>query len=259
MKIYIPTIGRINNQVTLNNLDKKTRQKAVLVIPEDEYIKHKEVGRKVIVCPYKGISKVRQFIIEYHNYRYTDDKLLMLDDDLDFFVRKDSSRWNLRPVVGREIAWIILRLEKLLNEFVHVGLSPRFMNNQQFPNVVKTISKQNNVHGVRPSVLLNHDVRYDKIELMEDYYVTLSLFKLGYPNCVIVDAVWDQRSGSNAPGGCSIYRNGTLQATVSKKLAALFPDFVKVVEKKSKTGWKDIEIRQDVRIQWKKAYEGSQV
>ena len=40
----------------------------------------------------------------------------------------------------------------------------------------------------------------------------------------------------------------------SNELAALHPDFVKVVEKYTKTSWGG-GIRTDVRIAWKKAYE----
>ena len=61
------------------------------------------------------------------------------------------------------------------------------------------------------------------------------------------------QSGSNKDGGCSTYRTYEIQAAAAEKMARLWPDFVKVVEKKVK-GWGPMSIRKDIRVQWKKAY-----
>ena len=98
-------------------------------------------------------------------------------------------------------------------------------------------------------------LKYNAVELMEDYFMTLGLFAKGMPNAVIVDWTWDQRGGSGAKGGCSTYRTPELQEHASKQLAFYYPDFVKVVEKETKTGWEGMKKRYDVRVQWRKAYE----
>jgi hypothetical protein len=90
---------------------------------------------------------------------------------------------------------------------------------------------------------------------MEDHYVTLSLLSLGYSNCMITNAAWDQKGVSNADGGCSSYRSLELQEKTSNKLKDKFPEFVTVVKKKTKTGWNNIGERVDVRIRWQKAYK----
>jgi hypothetical protein len=46
-----------------------------------------------------------------------------------------------------------------------------------------------------------------------------------------------------------------MQKRCAEELAASFPDFVTVVEKTTKTTWKEFPTRFDVRVQWKKAYE----
>jgi hypothetical protein len=68
-----------------------------------------------------------------------------------------------------------------------------------------------------------------------------------------VDWAWNQR-GSGAVGGCSGYRNNEVQTEAANELHRLFPDFVTVVTKKSKSSWQGMEERTDVRIQWKKAF-----
>ena len=113
----------------------------------------------------------------------------------------------------------------------------------------------NAVHGLRPLDIGKLDIKYNDVELMEDYYMTLSLFARGKPNAVIVDWTWDQRGGSGQKGGCSNYRTPELQEKASYELATKFPDFVKVVEKETKTGWEGMKKRYDVRVQWQRAFK----
>jgi hypothetical protein len=76
----------------------------------------------------------------------------------------------------------------------------------------------------------------------------------GYPNYIITEFCWDQSRGSNAPGGCSLYRDGEWQRREVLKLKELHPEFVTVVEKKPKIGWgQGMTTRTDVRVSWAKA------
>lgn len=252
LNLYIPTKGRPDNQITWDNL-KSLQKYTTLVIPKSEIKIHKNHNRNFILRNKDGIGSTRQFIID-HAIKNKQDKVIMLDDDLDFFVRKDKDKWNLRPVFGRELFMIFERLNKLLDKYAHATLSPRFMNNVHFPSTEKEITPQRAVHAIRPKMLKKHNIRYDFAEIMEDHYVTLSLLTLGYPNCMVTDAAWDQRGVSNAEGGCSSYRNEDLQKEVSLKMKERFPDFVSIVTKKTKTGWDSIKDRTDCRIQWRKSY-----
>ena len=135
--------------------------------------------------------------------------------------------------------------------FHHVGVSARPGNNNTFPKQYCEKTRATHVHGYRLSTLLKHNVRFDAVPLMEDFHVTLSLLKLGYPNLVMQDFACGQ-AASNAPGGCSLYRDAELQAEACQTLRSLHPDFVTVVTKKSKS-WQGMSTRLDVRIQWKKA------
>ena len=173
------------------------------------------MGRKVIDRgEVTGINNVRQFILEYAMEAHY-DKILILDDDLIFNTRASNDAPNLRKVTSQETAELFNRMDKLLDEYVHVGVSPRQMNDKHFPYTVKHGMRMNAVHGIRPFDVYNTGLKYNAVELMEDYFMTLGLFAKGMPNAVIVDWTWDQRGGSGAKGGCSTYRTLELQEHVN--------------------------------------------
>jgi len=251
--IYIPTRGRINKQTTWQSIGPEAREHAVLVCPQEEVQAHINNGRYCLNRgDIKGINNVRQFIVD-HAVERGHDKVLILDDDLVFGRRAMPDAPNLRKTTQEEMHELWERMDRMLNSYVHVGLSPRQMNDKHFPHLFKEGMRQNAVHGIQPKVLHKENIRYDTMQLMEDYYVTLSLFSKGYPNYVIVDWTWDQRGASGAAGGCSSYRNAELQEQASLALAAAFPDHVKAVQKETKTGWDGMKTRWDVRVQWRKA------
>jgi hypothetical protein len=185
----------------------------------------------------------------------------MLDDDLAFFVRKDPSAHNLRPA-GADVERIMDWLHEMVApnssgmSYVHAGLSPRQGNNWAYPAKHLVIERMNAVHCVLPEALRHYGIRYDDVDMMEDYHVVLSLFEVGEKNIVLTDAAWDQCKGSGAPGGFTHYRTKETQAAAAHRLAELHPLTVKVVEKEPKTGSGGFAgKRTDVRVQWKQAYQ----
>lgn len=255
MKIYIPTRGRVDAQGTWDNLTPELKECTTLVAPEEEVPAHSVQGRNVIARPQLPLSGVRQWICELS----PEPTVIMLDDDLAFFVRKRPDAYNLKPAEGQELNELFNRLYNYVasGSYAHAGLSPRQMNNQHFPATEKYVTRMNAVHCVNRDTLQLTNVRYDAVTLMEDYHVTLSLFKAGFPNIQITDAAWDQTRGSGASGGFSHYRNQKTQQEAAETLASLHPDCVKVVLKEPKGSWGgDMKTRHDVRVQWKKAYVG---
>ena len=250
--IFIPTRGRLLNQVTWESIGDEGRDWANLVCPEEEVKSHESLGRSTISRgDIQGINNVRNFIVEYaHNKGI--EKIIILDDDLIFGTRLHHSSPSLRKTKQIEMVVLWEQMEDLLEKFVHVGVSPRQMNDKHFPHRKKFCMRQNAVHGIKPSVLIDEEIYYNEVDLMEDYYVTLRLFEQGFPNAVIVDWTWDQRGASGAEGGCSNYRTPKLQEEASHKLASLFPRYVKALQKETKTGWKGMKTRWDVRVQWRK-------
>jgi hypothetical protein len=258
MKIYIPTRDRIYAQGTWDNLTPELRAVTTLVVPEEELPSHSVLGRNVIARPKVPLSGVRQWLCEICPER----TVIMLDDDLAFFVRKRPEAFNLKPAEGEELNALFNRLYDYVHNchYAHAGVSPRQMNNQHFPATEKYVTRMNAVHCIDRDVLAAHGLRYDRVQMMEDYDITLSLFKRGYKNVQITDAAWDQTRGSGATGGFSHYRNPETQKSAAETLAALHPDCVKVVLKEPKGAWGGgMATRYDVRVQWKKAYDGASI
>ena len=71
MKIYIPTLGRVDNQITIKSIPDELLEKTYLVCSEEEAPLLKKIHDNLIICPSQnkkeGIGKVRQYISEIPN------------------------------------------------------------------------------------------------------------------------------------------------------------------------------------------------
>lgn len=256
MHLFIPTRGRIDKQTTWDNFPESLRKFTTLICPENEVEEHRKRGRNVRGRPdyVKGISASRQYIME----SCPDDKFIMIDDDMKFFIRASEEAWNLKKAEGEEVTALFQKMWGLLggnDGYAAVGISTRQNINTWYPHHIAENCKINGVMGFSRSCIEELGVRFDDVNIQEDYHIVLSLLEAGYPNALIVDAAWNQSGESGAPGGCSTYRTKELQEAGSWRLAELHPDFVEVVEKRQKTGWGDLgSTRIDVKVYWKRAF-----
>lgn len=259
MKIYIPTMGRADKQITFQNLPATLREKAVLVVDHKEKDIHFALygEDKVLVAPEhcNSIGKVRQAIIDYHNPKIDGDKLIMLDDDLGFNMRRTDIRSKFLPATDEAVVEGFALVEKLLETHAHGGIRARQMS--QDADDIEYNCRTLRALAFNAAVVKQQDVKFDRLIVMEDFDVTLQLLRKGFSNFNVSTIIQGQ-STSNAPGGCSIYRDWKRQEEGARGLAELHPDFVRVRTKK--TNWKDwgSDERVDVTISWKKAYRGTQ-
>lgn len=252
MFIYIPTLNRIDSQKTYDMLPAKLRRFATLVAPLREVEAHKARGRKVIGCPVSGIGKVRQWILNLHKT----GKLVMLDDDIRFDVRRKDNKGRFLVATESDICDLFATLETNLSAYTHVGVLAREGGNRiTIPYVECT--RMLRVLAYNVARYHKAGVRYDRLPVMEDFDVTLQLLRKGHANLVLCDWVNGQGS-SNAAGGCSTYRTMELQERGAILLAKHHREFVRVVRKRTKQAWNGQE-RTDVVISWKKAYESAGV
>jgi glycosyltransferase involved in cell wall biosynthesis len=260
--IYIPSTARSDVNMTFLALPMEWREQTTIVVGEGEKLDYKKRFPRyanIVECPKSGIGKVRQWIIDNTDAKY----VLMMDDDLRFATRVKKGEVKLRPCDQEDVNDILETLfgYMMRDKFVHVGLAKR-TEASFFLCDHRIVVRQNNVHGFnvrKMRSLKRKGVRFDKMELMEDFHVTLRLFELGYPNKVLFDYTWDQR-GSNYRGGCSTYRTAKAQKRAALALAEMHPGTVEVVKKevKAAASWKDMKTRYDVRIQWRKSYTGEE-
>jgi hypothetical protein len=129
MRIVIPTRRRINEQRTLRSLPSELHKRTTIVCPEEEAIPLACYWDDVEIVaqpdPAWTISLKRAWIMR-ECLRYGCDKMIMLDDDLNFATRISENDTALRPIRGEElIPKFALIEEKLSPEFPHVGFGPR--------------------------------------------------------------------------------------------------------------------------------------
>ncbi len=234
-EIYIPSLGRWNCVHTLECLSPTLLANTYLVVQRKEHIKYCEYNLEanVISCPVKGIHKVRQWIMERSKSKY----IIFMSDDLKFYHRGELSEngtyYHLVDNSLKQNMRMVDLMVKWMNEgYVHVGISPRQFN-RMHPTKAKEIDRMHDCYGYEREVFNGLGIRFDRVRVMEDMDVTLQFLTRGIVNRVSYYYAWNQ-SGSNKSGGCSTYRTYEVQAAAAEEMARLWPDFVKVVEKKVK-------------------------
>ena len=248
MRIWIPTRGRYI-QTTYNSLPPEIQKEVAFVVSHKEDPENLPEGAKWVHSHTDGIAAKRQWIIDN-----SPDKCIMLDDDLVFATRRDDDPTKFLPSTGYDIVRLFSNIDGLLDRFCHVGVSCREGANRDTVDTVVN-SRILRVHGFGADVLRREGVRFDRLEFMTDFDVTLQLLEKGYANIRINWIVQNQKS-SNAPGGCSLYRTIDKLRESAIELMRLHPQFVKLVEKETKGAWNG-QPRTDVRIAWKAAFDSA--
>jgi hypothetical protein len=250
MQIAIPSRGRAHLHRTFFNLPPKWQRQTSIVVPRNEvdsYVASGVPPLRVWGIDISGISHVRQTIVDH-----AVDKVLMLDDDLDFFVRRTDDRTKLLKATPVDIDNMLKACDVALNKYTHIGIATREGANRNVTPIIESVRLLRAL-GYRADTLRQLQIRFDRVPVMEDFDVALQLLRLGHPSACINSWAQDQ-PGSNTEGGCSLYRTSKVQAEGARKLKKLHPEFVTVVEKKPlKSGGWDGQPRTDVRIAWKKA------
>ena len=253
MKIYIPTRGRATNQVTLEHFPKDMVDdgKVVLAIDEDEqdkYDKYPDVTKLVVPSFVKGISYKRKYIVQ----QTRDPRIVMLDDDLRFYVRKSVDDWHLRYIEPEEYHALFGLLDEWMDQgYAHVGVSAREGNNRVEDLAVEN-TRYMRVLGYNLEAFPD-GIEWGRTQVMEDFDISLQLLRKGKSSKVSYFYAQGQKS-SNADGGCSEWRTIDIHNAGAARLHELHPTCVRVVEKQTKTAWNGLP-RRDVIVGWKKAYK----
>lgn len=262
MRIYIPSAGR-SGQVAVGpvaDFSPRIRRRTVFVVPESEMqdyareLQHFNVG--LISCPERGIARTRHFIGQFASRR-GEESFAMCDDDVRFVRRESSERTNLIPCDVKDVEDMWDCVETFLRSgYGHVGVSARQGNNR-LPTGGYDAHAQN-TRTLRVLCYRTQDflsVEHGRVDVMEDFDVNLQLLRAGIPNANLAHWSQDQKM-TNAPGGCSTYRDHEVHEKSARRLAELHPGFVALRQKQNKTGG-SFGTRTEVTIYWKKAYESS--
>jgi hypothetical protein len=183
----------------------------------------------------------------------TEDRILMLDDDLEFIARTEASgeKPKSRMAAPQEIQAAIQGVFTQLNDYAHAGISARQGNNNQSRGWHEN-GRMMFALGYRPQILRDK-CKIGRIETREDIDYTLQLLRQGIANTVTYDYGTGHKK-FDAPGGCSDQRTMEQSNADALKLAELHPGLVRVAEREFTFSTKRLE----VTCYWKKAFEESQ-
>lgn len=260
LTIFIPSSGRVDKQTTFKGLPDSWLKNTMIVVNANELGIYQKAFGDHVVCPTpetslginpktSGICAARQWILQNTLTKYC----LMLDDDMTFGVRSEG---KLIKATKEDIGGMISLLESWLDEgFIHVGISAR-QHNFTTEEAFVEVARMNNAYAFNAPKVLEAGARFDRLKVMEDFDLTLSLLEAGFPNRVTYQYCWGQRCSGDA-GGCSQWRTSEIQEEAARNLYRLHPASVKVVTKKSKEAWGGLSSKErvDVIISWKKAFE----
>lgn len=263
MRIYIPTIGRINKQLTVERLTPKLCEKyrVSLVTSPDEarVLREATEGKGVVVLSSsaKGIADTRQWILDYHK-RESDTKdpgvVLMLDDDLPTW-RQRSDCVNSKgetpytKATTKEIEKGLDAFAKLMKKYAHGSIGHALFC--QVSPELKYNSRM--LRALAYNVNLIPKGTKFRLQVMEDFDMELQLLTQGFPSVTYNGIVQDQHQ-NNSAGGCSGYRTLEVQAAAAHRLKELWPELVTVVTRAPAREWIGMGgERTDVRVNWSRA------
>lgn len=179
------------------------------------------------------------------------DHVVFMDDDLHFAARRQDDRTKFRQPQPKDLVSMVTAIDVELGICPMVGIGSREGGNR----VTEEYSLNTRIMRVlafRRSYLRKKMITFAPLVVMEDFHVNLQILRSGADTCVLNNWVSNQAGGSDAPGGCSMYRTPLVQTEAAYALAARHPGFVKVVKKQTKNAWGGQE-RTDVVVQWKQA------
>lgn len=197
----------------------------------------------------------RQWVMEYfENYKY----VWLMDDDLTFFKRNEELL--LRKAGPDTCAEMFRAMRDTLETFPMVGISTRLGNNR-ITEDYDEINRCTRCYAMNRDVFMDVGAVFNPIPnfVAEDFHMTLCFLNKGHKNRIL-HTFAQEDIGSNADGGCSMYRTYELQKETSFWMDRNHPE-VSVKVKNSKTAWglkklkTGVSTRVDVIVQWKKAYK----
>jgi hypothetical protein len=268
MHLYVPSLGRtLPHEIErgpLPRLPSEYHERTFMVVPHGEGAAYREALDKygltwtqIVETPegLRGIGPTRHWIGE-HAHAAGADKFVMMDDDIDFLVRRSPEHWQLVAQTVEDTTAMFLAIEHMLDTYASVGISSREGNNRSGvggvldENMVSVATRVMRMFGCRTDDWL--EMEHGRVTVMEDFDLQLQLLRAGRGNCCLFYYANGQKQ-TNSPGGCSTYRDHATQDASARRLAELHPGFVRLRQKQNKTDAAGLGTRTEVTIAWKKA------
>lgn len=236
--------------------------KWVIAIPTEQREEYKKVFNtdKLLLIPEsvpKFLPPQRQWIMEHFQDKY--ENIWLMDDDLQFFKRNEELL--LRKCETDEITEMFIAMCDTLKSVSMVGISTRLGNNR-VTAPYDEINRCTRCYAMNTAAFKKVGATFAPFPdfCAEDFHMCLCFLNTGYKNRILHTFAQEDVGGSNADGGCSLYRTAEVQKRTSMWMAENHPEVsVKVKYSKGSWGLQELKdgrnVRVDVLVQWKKAYK----
>lgn len=262
-RIYIPTVNRVNNQITYNSLPDSLKERVVFVVQAWEREKYSFPAEYLVLPPdikvgeKYALAKTRAMIY-YHG---VGTQYCVFDDDLRFY-RRNTRYWSStsnmekskRLFIERDFYDMFDFFESALKDNVSVGCTGTL-------NKIPTgVQYRNNacmagaffIDGTVITKEVLDTIPLTSVNTAEDVLFTLALLTKGHSNILSEEFLLDNGSGKEkklvSDFWESVEQDGSFDDYT--KLMKLFPSIITIVN--NTTGYKGFC---KTRISWKKAYE----
>ena len=271
-RIFIPTLNRVENQITLNNLPEELKKKVTLVVQKWERPKYKYdvdylvLPENLTTKEYLCLAKTREIIYEAgKNIKYA-----IIDDDI-IFRRRNGKRFGLpsdmdksqRVCSDSDIIEMFNTFDKWLDE-----KDVSFCGPSQIQNIPSTVLYRNNT-SISSCVFFNgidfcnilKDLPTKEVKYGEDTLFFLSLLSKGYGNRVSQIFAFSNESLKNNIKS-DVWDNSEYNDVWNdhKKIENLFPKYFQILldsnGNRIKGGFRNYG---KTKTFWNKCYKSSQI
>ena len=253
LRIFLTTRDRPQDQLTLLHMPTQWVQRTTVVCPREDRRDINEYCCGTVADfahpKVDNLAQKREWIFRYCAKQGI-EKILMLDDDLEFRCRYPHSTRVYKPeATDLRLHRMFKKLEEMLDHYAHGGVAMQFM---QQSNTEEWKYGGRYLHLLAyhvPTVMEN--CKLGRVTLSSDYDYALQLMEAGYTSAVYCRATESDPNGFNAPGGVSRYRNAKLIRQQAELLAKLHPGIVKLMPYKAGSKYEHLGVR--TQASWKKA------
>ena len=257
-KIYIPTLGRHDNQITYNGLPDKWKKLVIMVVQKKEEHLYDYNCKYLVIDNGVGIAKTRDLIYRdggTSRYFIVDDDLKFVRRNVKYYGEKSNMEASKRDFVDSDYDEMFESIdEKLIGDVVLVGPRLAFMPPAQ-KKYWDDGGGQYNAYAMNGEEFyplyekINWSWVDDPTIVCEDILLNLEILNGGKKIGKFDEFLYDTKFG--ADGGCSSFRTDDSIISGMNVVKEKFGNYVTVLSKEHKQG------QPKVRVQWKKLYMNS--